>query len=524
VILPFPFALVLAAMFGFTALAYEIVWARLFNFTSGSRAQAFGLMLASYLIGLALGALWSARLQRGLEGRTAGLRLLSRLSGISALVCFLVFPLASWISIVGNWVRFSWLIIAAATLLGTILPLLCHFAISPDGKAGARLSYVYLANIIGSGAGSLLTGFVLMDWFSISGMQTILVSLGLLLCVATRLYAGRISPVDGALWVALAALAVLSPRLHDGVYERLFFKASYNSKERFAQTVESRHGVINVTRDRTVLGNGAFDGIIETRLYPGSTLIRPYFLSAVHEHPRQVLVIGMSSGAWTQILASNSEVEHVTVIEISAAYLKIAESWPELSSILTNPKVEILIDDGRRWLRRNPEKKFDAIVMNTSLHWREFSAALLSVEFLKLTREHLNPGGVVMWNATDSARAIRTGLEVFPHTILVMNNCLGSLSPVTIDRDRWRRILESYRIDGKPVFDLTRESDRNQLAGVLKFADLPPFHPQWRLFFRPELERDFGGARVITDDNLGHEYDLDAADIGQALLPRANRK
>ena len=56
----FVLALLLVALTGYLSLSYEILWVRLYNFTSGSRAWAFGALLGSYLIGLALGSLLCA--------------------------------------------------------------------------------------------------------------------------------------------------------------------------------------------------------------------------------------------------------------------------------------------------------------------------------------------------------------------------------------------------------------------------------------------------------------------------------
>src|SRR5206468_448687 len=138
----------------------------------------------------------------------------------------------------------------------------------------------------------------------------------------------------------------------------------------------------------------------------------------------------------------------------SRAYLQIVRAYPQVSSILKNPKVQIIFDDGRRWLRRNPERRFDAIMMNTTFHWREFAAALLLKEFLEIAKENLQRGGIIMWNCTGSLRAVRTGMEVFPFTMMVGNNCVGSLVPLQPDKERWRSVLAAYRIDGQPLFDL----------------------------------------------------------------------
>jgi hypothetical protein len=213
----------------------------------------------------------------------------------------------------------------------------------------------------------------------------------------------------------------------------------------------------------------------------------------------------MSAGSWTQILANHPQVEKVTVVEIDPGYMKLVKAYPQVSSLLTNPKVEIHIDDGRRWLRRNPDRHFDVVIMNTSYYWREFTSALLSKEFLQTIRQHLNPDGFVMWNCTGSARAIQTGLEVFPYTLMIANNCVGSSNPLTINQERWAETLRAYRIDGQPVFDLATDAGRQDLAQVLAFPQ-KGFGGGCHLDFRPDMIAGCAGVQPITDDNLGDEY------------------
>ena len=69
--------------------------------------------------------------------------------------------------------------------------------------------------------------------------------------------------------------------------------------------------------------------------------------------------------------------------------LEIAADLPEVASVLSNPKVSIVTDDGRRWLRLHPDRKFDAIVSNTTWHFRANVTNLLSAEFLDLIGQHL---------------------------------------------------------------------------------------------------------------------------------------
>lgn len=493
--IPFRTALLWSACSGFLALSWEIIWSRVFNFASASKAPVFGYMLGSYLFGLALGSLLSPQVlaQAGkLRARLACWVMFSSVMG------FIVAPLTAIFARQLFWECGYVCVVIAGALIGLTFPLLCHAAIPPGQNTGSQLSRLYLANIIGSGAGSLLTGFLFMEWMSLHLLSVLLLGLSWLWAEVI----GRFALPKQQRWLPLCLMSVsLSP--FQSFYERLQYKHEFAHGMHFAQTIESRHGVITVDTSGAVYGNGAYDGMIGTRLEPKSWLVRPYFLSAVQDRIENVLVIGVASGSWTQILVNHPQVKKVTAIELSHGYLDLIRARPEVSSLLSNPKLELVIDDGRRWLRQHPEAQFDAIVMNTTHHWREFASALLSREFLTEVKAHLKPEGIAFWNCTESPRAARTGMEVFPHTMMIMNHCLASNAPLEPSRERWKKVLATYQIDGQPVVAA------EQIEGVLDFLKneaLPVPGDMWHWCRRPAMQAAWGSAEIITDDNLGHEY------------------
>ena len=120
----------------------------------------------------------------------------------------------------------------------------------------------------------------------------------------------------------------------------------------FTHVIENRSGIITVDTDRTVFGNGMYDGHFNTDLkHDNNGIVRPYALSLFHPAPRDVLMIGLSSGSWAQVVANNPAVATLTIVEINPGYATLIAQEPEVASLLTNPKVTIVIDDGRRWLQ-----------------------------------------------------------------------------------------------------------------------------------------------------------------------------
>jgi spermidine synthase len=505
-------AMLIAGIAGFIALGFEIAWFRVFSLAAADRAPAFALLLSTYLAGIAAGSYVTEKLTEKRDSasivRVVGVLLLVA-GGISAYLPPLVGELM--------WRKIPFLASApafflTAGLLGSVLPLVCQLAVTPDEQAGRRVSLVYLSNIIGSTLGSLVIGFVAMEYF---GLEQISHHLGLAAVItgaAVLFFRGRKfqAPPAWATALALASLIAVPIATHtySHLFERLIFGHRLEANEDLAHVVENRHGVIAVTKDAAVFGGGVYDGYFNIDPMNDLNLVaRIYALSAFHPAPKNVLMIGLASGSWAQIVANHPQVESLDVVEINPGHLKLIPQYPVVRSVLTNPKVHIYIDDGRRWLVAHPGARYDAIIANTSYYWRDHASHLLSVEFLEIIRQHLMQGGVFFYNTTTSDDVIATGLAVFPHGLRVVNFLAVSDSPFVMDVDHWMAILEQYRIDGKLVFDpaqpraqLTLEAYRQLFATVAQPPRMLGMEGTGSL--KARLAHRF----IITDDNMGWEW------------------
>lgn len=499
-------AILLAAACGFISLSYELLWFRVYFIAKGALASGFAILLGAYLLALALGSLWSHRLcKEDQQDSSKYLRMIADVLVVAYLVAFISVPAFGWYcSVQYQQSRLPWLALPAA-LIGAAFPLMVHFSVPPDRRAGARLSYLYLANIVGSASGSLLTGFWLMDIWSIQQISGFVLALGL--AISAILYAScRFSP--SALLVRLllllgvgAAGSVAAPRLFDGLYEKIQLGTKYQPGYRFAEVLENRNGVITITPDKTVYCSGMYDGAINLspKKPDNNRIIRAYAVSALHPDPRDVLMIGVSMGAWAQVLVNHPQVRRLTIVEINPGYLHLIPKFPEVASLLENPKVEIFIDDGRRWLARNPERHFDLIVFNSLAHWVASSAHLLSQEFQELARAHLSPGGIYYFNTTGSARAQRTAALVFKDARRIFQWIAVSDSPIQFDLERLQRTLWEYRIDGQQVLSKATSEDRAEVERIV-FELKHQHESKDRILLRTSK------FALITDDNMGYEW------------------
>ena len=510
----FAVALIVAAISGFIALSYEILWYRVIAFASWGLPGAFGLLLAAYLFGLAIGSRVAGFFCKddAKAGDTRQLRLLAVFAFVANLVAWTVVPFFGWSAKTYEWPPALALVALSAALLGAILPMVAHFGIKPDDHAGQRLSYVYLANIVGSSAGSLVTGFVFFDLWPLHTIGTVIGIIGLMLVALLVTLSDLGRPARLATLVAVGVVALVAvrgtPTAYDRIWERLLYKTKFEKDTKFFEVIETKSGVITVTQDGTVYGGGAYDGRFNTSIANDRNgILRAYAIGAMHPAPKKILMIGLASGSWATVIEHLPGLEHLTVVEINPGYTKLVANHQEVAGILTDPKVEIVIDDGRRWLHRHPTDQFDVIVMNTTWHWRAHITNLLSTEFMQLARAHLLPGGLFYFNTTSSDDVKKTAVTVFPYAMRVYNFMAVSDAPLVFDKQRWKKTLGDFSFEGRPAIDRSTADGQKFFDDLVLYADSIDEEPTDQgLESRASVMAKTASALVVTDDNMVPEW------------------
>jgi hypothetical protein len=91
-----------------------------------------------------------------------------------------------------------------------------------------------------------------------------------------------------------------------------------------------------------------------------------------------------------------------------------------------------------------------------------------------------------------------------------MNFVVVSDSPLEIATGRWLDTLRQYQIDNRYLFDPADSLAQHTLAEYAQFANsinLPPV--QFGLERSDSLRAHYGGERLITDNNMGREWELE---------------
>lgn len=489
----------LAFVIGLLSLSQEIAWMRLTAFAYQTLPQAFAFTLAFFLVGVAFGAAYGKQLcarSNDLWRSSARVLLLAAAADLLLPLCFA--GLNREVMSVGMLLPLLALSVAlTAGLKSVLFPITHHLgSLDAEQQLGRSVSLTYFSNILGSTLGPLITGFILLDVLSLQQTFCLIAcatACGAWLC---RPKGQRMILGTAGMLGAVLLTSVLLPA-------RFLVESLAIGTGDLGFVDESRHGIVHTridpVRGDVVHGGNVYDGRMNLSLLSNGNLIhRAYFAATFHARPRRVLMIGLSSGSWAKVVRGYPGLEHLDIVEINPAYLRLIDGQADHRSILSDDRIHLHIDDGRRWLNAHPQARYDMIVMNTSFHWRAQVDSLLSIEFMRIMKQHLNPGGAVFFNATGSLHVWNTAAHAYRHAYRYSNFIAASDEDL---RQRSAALLE--RIDAI-VIDDTRLDARPDLWSAEKSA--------WVKSLPLEaLEETIGTSaaeslEVITDQNVLTEY------------------
>lgn len=466
---------------GFLAIGYEIVWYRVIGVLVKDSPYAFASVLAVYLLGVALGSRAIHRYMSRRPGTSASQTWvgLQFLIGATVLLTFIGYyylsgapgirSLTQWSFLaeehpsVNIFLRrpglhsitdvylltdvFLWSLVfmlVPAMLMGASFPLIASVALSRRGREGEAVGTTYFFGVLGNVLGGLITGLVLLP--AIGSEVTVLLfgMTGLLFGLAPPLPATgtgdlpRFPPrwrVAAVLAFALLSVAVF-PRggaLYRAMHVPPFLPSRVHVREgRDAVVVTYEDG----ERVRNFI-NGQGHGY-----RPSPAFLAEAFAALAHTAvPGRVLVIGFGAGTITEAALMTGEAARITVVELSGTLIANLRPLPPVARVLDDPRVRMVIDDGRRYLQRSDET-FDVILMDPLRTTTAYSNNLHSEEFFALAGRHLAPGGVLMVGGLDGGAIIpRTLLATFPHVRAYPYFCLASTRPIVLNQARLDTLL-----------------------------------------------------------------------------------
>lgn len=400
------------------------------------------------------------------------------------------FAKASFGLLVGSWaVTLVWFVLPAAVVSGYQFPLLIAL-VAERRLIGTDTGRVYAANTLGAIVGSLLGGLILIP--TIGAHETGVLAAGLLAVVGTvSVWRGanggrlRVLTLVGGATACLVLLSVRGPGTawaSTGVGRA--GAPPTTTRDRFirhrateAALISRVDGIESTVAAITGSGfslmvNGKSDGnsVGDAETQIGATLLATILRSRPVE---DAFVIGLGTGQSAGWLAAVPFVRHVDVAEIEPAVLDFVALCRDTNhDVLSNPKVNVIIGDGRELLQVS-RRKFDLVMSEPSNPYRAGLAGFYSSDFYRLAAEKLNDDGVfVQWmqGYEIEASAVQTAIatikaEFGTVTIWRLGSSdlvfMASKAPMTIDMDivRERMSQEPFQLAFKRVFLLDDASD-----------------------------------------------------------------
>lgn len=518
-------ALVLYAVAGGIALGYEVVWSQTVVQFMSTRAFAFAMMLAVYLVGLMIGsAVYARYAERVRDGWTA-FAVLIALAGLLALlqVSWLGEWLGDWQSAAARFVQDATgsrlaamcarfvvaagaLVLGPTLLLGAAFPAVLRLC-AQRSHGGRGVGAAVALNTLGGIVGTTLTGFVLVPSFGLVHTLALL-ALAAAVIGLVAVFVGSAFHRQGR-WVVMAVglcslvAAVLTP--HDKLANLL--AQARGGDVTFYE--ESRGGTV------AVLGQGQGDNTFH-RLYiqgvsnSGDTLPSQRYmrLQALlpliihHGEPKSALVIGFGTGITAGALSQYPGLTTRVCAELLPAVVRAASQFQGNYHAGVDPGLAIRLRDGRRELLRSSET-YDMITLEPPPPSAAGVVNLYSRDFYQLAASRLAPHGLLaQWwplatqNDEDSRAMVRSFLDTFPYVTLWTTEMhemmlVGSREPIELDAAQIEQRFNQPSVKGA-LSEVGIGS-----AGALLAT--------W-VSDRAALERYAGDAPAVTDNRPSIEY------------------
>jgi len=459
--------LVVFLMSGFTALAYEVIWTRQLILFLRTSIYAFSGMLATFLIGVAVGSMIMNRFVDRLKRPLVIFGILEAAVGfLSILSLYLFGPLDSYTltKVLSPLV----LVLPLTLLFGAIFPIASLCYAKSTETTGSSVGVLYTFNAAGNVAGSLLAGFV---FISVLGSSRTIIVLGLvnvmLGLVLLWLEPGRSSGYR------LRFLLVVLP----GVLLALGFKGRDPFlgviERRIAQSADQWEIFRNWETVQGTLTSFVKDGEKHLWLngFGQTTLCTETKLMAhlpvmLAEEPKEMLVICFGMGTTARSACIYEDLSITCVELIPEVYKCFGYYHSDAEEIASHPGMRFIANDGRNYLLLSKDR-YDVIIVDPSPPiYAAGTVNLYTREFFALCKAHLTSDGVMcLWfpggSRQDSLAIFKTFYSAFENTTIWRGPhdwgfyLLGTIAPTNLEISKIEQAFTNPRL----VEDLSEYDD-----------------------------------------------------------------
>src|SRR5258706_15395144 len=467
------------ALSGASALGAEVVWTRLMGLMLGATVYAFSIILAVFLVGLAIGTAAASGMVRGINPRLAlGWSQMLAAAGIAWAAYAIADALPYWpinpqlskdpiFTFQIDMARTIWAVLPATLFWGASLPFAFGAAAAAAAAASrgrdsaATVGGIYAANTAGAILGALMASLVLIPSIGTQNTQRVLLvlsALGGLLVLIPLMRVARTQALELSAGVAVGLAALLVWGVHKVPDELIAFGRRMGittGMSKILYTAEGRNSSIAVSQwnDGALQFHVAGKVEASTEIYDMNLQrMLGHLPGLIHPNPRSVLVVGFGGGITAGTFKTYPSVQRIVICELEPLIPPVSTRYfaDQNYNVMNDKRVQLIYDDTRHFVAATREK-FDIITSDPIHPFVKGSATLYSKEYFELVRSHLNPGGIVtQWvplyesDAATVKSEIATFFAVFPYATVWANNVngqgydivlVGHLEPPTFNLD-----------------------------------------------------------------------------------------
>ncbi len=435
--------LIMFGISGMTALIYEIIWIRPLTLVFGTTMYAVSTIVASFILGLAIGSWIAGRFADKLKNPLKYFAIIQITVGIFGILLLPVFDLMPKVYLdlyhltypnqsifMFSQILMSMMIIAIpATLMGTTLPLMMKSYSAEFTTIGKDVGKLDASNSIGAFFGTLAAGFLIIPILGIHDGILVTASINIILgtiILITKKYL-KLKYLSIILIIVIPLLIFYPSYDEKYLANSIFLSGGGYTIEMYEKSVESNDLLFyreSLYQNVMVLksfpenelslqldGKTQCDTSDETSHGLQNLAYLPFHLYSINYGPPQTaLNIGLGCGTTSYVLSNNLE---TTTIEIDPAVVEANKFF--FDSI----DHRLIIDDARNWLLRNDEK-FDLITSEPTEPWMAWS--LYTQEHFEILSNSVTENGVV-------AQWIPLYELEQPGELLIMYNTFHSIFP-----------------------------------------------------------------------------------------------
>jgi spermidine synthase len=478
--------LVLLFLTGLVTMGMEVIWIRLFTPYAGPVVYSFAFILISYLSATFAGSFVYRRFNRGGEiNPYLAWVLLAFLGLLSLLTSDPRFTLNTPLRVLLGVGPF-------AGWIGYLTPMLVdRWAAGDPDRAGRA----YAVNVLGCILGPLLSGFILLP---LVGERV-----AMLLFVVPWIAMAFVVPssVKPTMGTRIAAYASVAAAL------ALFF-----TTKNFETLFPDREVLRDSTATVIATGTGMHkrlltNGIGITQLTPITKMMAHLSLASLPEAPRNALVICFGMGTTYKSVMSWGI--PATVVELIPSVPKLFTFYhPDGGALLASPLSHLVIDDGRRYMERTPEK-YDVIIIDPPPPVRAAGSSLLySKEFYAVAKERLQPGGILAQWLPSGDEAVQSSVA---RALEESFTYVRVFRPV--EENGWHFLGSMHPIADRSAEELLERMPARAVADMMAWGPAATPTDQFNRMLRTDLTPQklisrAPGTPALQDDRPVNEYDI----------------